>query len=262
MSKGNSDEDAIKFVLVLIAIAGVIVFFIIKWIIMFIVLLCSAIVYVVLMFKKSSEKRKVKETENNDYIIKQDKINTNQELTEYDNLFDLKIRTRGLSYYNNKTVKIKEDSNTNTKAIVTGGKDYFVNINYDEGKNITETTCTCPYCLDEGKKCKHIYATLLYKKYGEGELLENFNTKTENNVERTGNNTLQVLGTIMAIDAINEYGKKKKEEEQEEKQDKEYKEVYGLNDDEISHIKKEGYDVWNFEEEDKEEDDYYSEDDD
>lgn len=40
-----------------------------------------------------------------------------------------------------------------------------------------------------------------------------------------------------------------------------FQEFFGLTEDEEKHIKEDGYDVWNFDEEELEDDDYYAEDD-
>ena len=69
-----------------------------------------------------------------------------------------------------------------------------------------------------------------------------------------------VLSGLIVADEIEKKINKKNKLKKEAQLDKEYKYTWNLDDNEIDHIKEEGYDTWNFEEEDLEEDDYYSED--
>ena len=265
----------------------------------------------------------------------------------YNNLFENKIIQRGEVYFlENKIQNLKKEED-NYSCIVKGSKDYNVYIKLD-GDNIIESNCNCPYCVDEHKKCKHIYA-LLYKIKCEnnnyilkneinnivcaiGKMAEKSNryiqnhfnelnsdiaTKTSNKLDYIINRfekiqqnltnknleedliriikglievSIDYKDTITTIiksknsniktyvkniqkgkqaNLINsddesiiynvafEYETKKNKKSD----DRELKDLYGLDEAEIKHVKEDGYDPWNFEEEELEEDDFYSEDD-
>ena len=86
------------------------------------------------------------------------------DMTIYDNLFSLKVREDGGSYYaSNRIKKLAHEKNKYT-CKVKGTKKYNVAITFSEENPdiIEEATCTCPYFNKNHKYCKHIYA-LLYQ---------------------------------------------------------------------------------------------------
>ena len=80
--------------------------------------------------------------------------------TEYDDLFDKQIKSRGLSYYSLGKVEKIIYKNNIYYADVIGAKLYKVKIKI-ENNSLNEISCTCPYHKDKNKYCKHIYATLM-----------------------------------------------------------------------------------------------------
>lgn len=98
-------------------------------------------------------------------MIKREKIDY-QELgydyltkTEYDNLFEDKIRARGKSYYQNKQIDNFKKDKSNYSAVVQGTNKYNVNISIFNNK--IKVLCECPYHKDTNIYCKHVYAVLL-----------------------------------------------------------------------------------------------------
>lgn len=79
--------------------------------------------------------------------------------TNYDNLFQDKIKNRGIIYYHEH--KVKNISNTKNKitAIVNGIHNYNVEIEFLA--NDLKVKCDCPYHKDTDIYCKHIYAVLI-----------------------------------------------------------------------------------------------------
>ncbi len=80
--------------------------------------------------------------------------------TDYDYLFENKIKRRGLSYYNNGKIENLVYKNNTYSADVIGAKVYKVKLKI-ENNVLTEISCTCPYHNDTNKYCKHVYALLL-----------------------------------------------------------------------------------------------------
>ncbi len=80
--------------------------------------------------------------------------------TDFDNLFEKRIKSRGLFYYTNGNVKNFTFKNNIYYADVKGSKVYRVKVKIDNN-SLKEISCTCPYHNDINKYCKHIYALLL-----------------------------------------------------------------------------------------------------
>lgn len=79
--------------------------------------------------------------------------------TPLDDLFELKVRERGLIYYRSNVIKYFEKVNDGCTAIISGSDNYEVTIK--EENDTINATCGCPYYTGEKKLCKHIYATYL-----------------------------------------------------------------------------------------------------
>ncbi len=74
-----------------------------------------------------------------------------------DQLFQPKIKRRGLAYKNEDRVHNLEIKGYNISAEVTGSKKYFVNIKFNPEENrSTELYCSCPFF--EQTNCKHLAA--------------------------------------------------------------------------------------------------------
>lgn len=79
--------------------------------------------------------------------------------TNYDNLFEKRILSRGKQYYQNDKIKNLNNKNNKYFAIVSGTYEYNVSITIE--KETISVSCECPYHKDTNKYCKHIYAVLL-----------------------------------------------------------------------------------------------------
>ena len=86
--------------------------------------------------------------------------------TEYDNLFDFKVRQRGISYHTNHKVKDINFNNNTLTGIVEGTDSYDVSITFKKDKEL-DVKCECVYHRETNKYCKHVYALLIsYKMEG------------------------------------------------------------------------------------------------
>ena len=86
--------------------------------------------------------------------------------TEYDNLFDFKVRQRGISYHTNHKVKDINFNNNTLTGVVEGTDSYDVSITFKNDKEL-DVKCECVYHRETNKYCKHIYALLIsYKMEG------------------------------------------------------------------------------------------------
>lgn len=83
----------------------------------------------------------------------------------YDEYFLPQIRVRGQKYYRDNKVKIIASDDATYKGIVYGTDTYNVSLTFDKNNLIKEASCTCPYFVDSGKYCKHLYALLLDAKF-------------------------------------------------------------------------------------------------
>lgn len=79
----------------------------------------------------------------------------------YNNKFSEKVRARGRSYFRQNRVELTECEPANVSAIVTGSDIYATYINFKDDGEIARMSCTCPFYVDWGSNCKHLWATLL-----------------------------------------------------------------------------------------------------
>ena len=79
-------------------------------------------------------------------------------LQKFESKIDEIILDRGLSYWENgNVIELEQPENGEFEAIVSGNKDYKVNIKV-ESDNVQDFSCSCPY--DNGPVCKHVVAVL------------------------------------------------------------------------------------------------------
>ena len=69
------------------------------------------------------------------------------------------IRKRGQDYYRQRRVRIESGSDTEVAASVRGSQAYYVELNWNRDR--LSVSCECPYFLDNGLPCKHLWATML-----------------------------------------------------------------------------------------------------
>jgi superfamily II DNA or RNA helicase len=69
------------------------------------------------------------------------------------------IRERGREYYRSGAVRIESANHRSVTATVAGTDDYEVDLELD-GRTLF-ASCSCPYVAENGKTCKHVWATLL-----------------------------------------------------------------------------------------------------
>lgn len=100
--------------------------------------------------------KKIKNIDN--YINKSSKQDFYK--TNYDNLFDNKIRTRGINYYISDRVSNITYNNNIIKTKVRGTKNYNVIIKIINNKKI-DVKCNCTYHQNSNIYCKHVYASLV-----------------------------------------------------------------------------------------------------
>ncbi len=79
--------------------------------------------------------------------------------SKLENQFSVSTRKRGDVYFEQRRVKIRTGSATELSATVVGSEPYRVLLKWS-GKEIS-VLCSCPYFIDEGATCKHIWATIL-----------------------------------------------------------------------------------------------------
>ena len=78
---------------------------------------------------------------------------------------DTRILERGFEIYkNDQILSIEEIDEGYWEAMVRGGADYFITINFHDQK-IHQSNCTCPY--DLGNYCKHQVAIFNFLKYAD-----------------------------------------------------------------------------------------------
>lgn len=73
--------------------------------------------------------------------------------------FSASIRRRGDRYFQQRRVKIRVGSATELGAVVTGSEQYGVMLKWTGGE--LAVLCNCPYFIDHGENCKHLWATIL-----------------------------------------------------------------------------------------------------
>jgi superfamily II DNA or RNA helicase len=73
--------------------------------------------------------------------------------------FTKNVRHRGQEYYWRDRVRIEGASGTELNARVRGSQTYDVGLNFRDG--ILSVWCDCPYFVDHGVPCKHLWATIL-----------------------------------------------------------------------------------------------------
>src|SRR5438105_9250255 len=73
--------------------------------------------------------------------------------------FTKSVRHRGEEYYRRDQVRIERSSETELCARVRGSQIYSVELKFREGS--LSVWCDCPYFVDNGVPCKHLWATIL-----------------------------------------------------------------------------------------------------
>src|SRR5215469_272073 len=73
--------------------------------------------------------------------------------------FSSGIRKRGQGYYLQRRVRIESGSDTEVAASVSGSQAYYVEMDWESDR--LSVSCECPYFLDNGLPCKHLWATML-----------------------------------------------------------------------------------------------------
>ena len=73
--------------------------------------------------------------------------------------FTRSVRHRGEEYYWRDQVRIERASETQLRARVRGSQTYDVELNFRDG--MLSVWCDCPYFVDNGVPCKHLWATIL-----------------------------------------------------------------------------------------------------
>ena len=73
--------------------------------------------------------------------------------------FDFSSRKRGDEYFRRNRVKVRAGSSTELSATVKGSEPYQVLLKVSGSK--LAVSCTCPYFLDHGQACKHLWAAIL-----------------------------------------------------------------------------------------------------
>jgi superfamily II DNA or RNA helicase len=73
--------------------------------------------------------------------------------------FSFSIRKRGEEYFLQRRVKIQVNSPVELGAQVRGTEDYAVHLEWSGGD--LAVLCSCPYFIDQGAVCKHLWATIL-----------------------------------------------------------------------------------------------------
>jgi SWIM zinc finger len=73
--------------------------------------------------------------------------------------FTRNVRHRGQEYYWRDQVRIERASGTELHARVQGSQTYDVELNFRDG--ILSVWCDCPFFVDNGVPCKHLWATIL-----------------------------------------------------------------------------------------------------
>jgi uncharacterized Zn finger protein len=76
-------------------------------------------------------------------------------------LFSPIIMDRGMGYYQNGAVRVRENTTSKIVADVMGTESYRVGIAFN-GSLIESMDCECPYALD-GNHCKHMAAVMLWR---------------------------------------------------------------------------------------------------
>ena len=76
-----------------------------------------------------------------------------------ENQFSVSSQKRGDVYFEQRRVKIRMGSATELSATVVGSEPYMVMLKWS-GKELS-VLCSCPYFIDEGATCKHIWASIL-----------------------------------------------------------------------------------------------------
>src|SRR6516162_5753262 len=73
--------------------------------------------------------------------------------------FSSTIRKRGEDYYRQRRVRIDRGSDTEVSASVRGSQAYYVDLDWSGDR--LSVWCECPYFLDSGLPCKHLWAAML-----------------------------------------------------------------------------------------------------
>lgn len=128
-----------------------------------------------------------------------DKLNINKLYsTEYDDLFKPQIKSRGIAYYNDGKITDFEKKGNVITAIISGGKDYDVSIEFLKNNKIG-VKCNCLYHKDTDIYCKHVYSLLIKNKVDDEK--KNFINAYESNKDK-------LLETMNLIEQLLDENKK------------------------------------------------------
>ncbi len=73
--------------------------------------------------------------------------------------FSASIRQRGYQYFLRGRVSIRVGSATELGAVVVGAETYSIMLKWTRGE--LAVLCSCPYFIDQGENCKHLWAAIL-----------------------------------------------------------------------------------------------------
>ena len=73
--------------------------------------------------------------------------------------FSSSIRKRGEDYFQQRRVRIERGSDTEVSASVRGSQPYYLQLNWSRDR--LSVSCECPYFIDNGIPCKHLWAAML-----------------------------------------------------------------------------------------------------
>jgi len=73
--------------------------------------------------------------------------------------FSSGIRKRGEDYFRQRRVRIQRGSGSEVEASVRGSQSYYVMLNWSGDR--LSVSCECPYFVDNGLPCKHLWAAIL-----------------------------------------------------------------------------------------------------
>ncbi len=76
-----------------------------------------------------------------------------------ENHFSTSSRKRGSAYFQERQVQIRTGTATELDAVVSGSKRYTVQLKWSRKE--LSVLCTCPYFVDRGESCKHLWAAIL-----------------------------------------------------------------------------------------------------
>ena len=176
MARKNKDIESLGFAILLLVAMCTGIFFLFKWLIAGIIAIISVIAVWAINLKKKKEKEIIfkkwqKSLFGDSYIRPTEKVDIEElkeklefiDTTVYDDLFDSAVIEQGKYYVWKKKITQVKIKNNIWSSIVQGKDPYNVKV-YMEDDKVKKAECNCPYFHDKNKYCKHIYATLYFRK--------------------------------------------------------------------------------------------------